>query len=206
MISFLCVYHNGYVAVAQFLPCWSKELQCTLKASWYLQMPLFTFLCKPGGSHHLALSGKPTTRSIFWSLIPAISAGQVPQEPFPFPSGNTEAPELNCKLFQPLPPAGTLLSHGGQYRTAKELSALIHFFYKASGVFCISTKLMRTFLTCIFSDIYLSLFKGYTSRFLLAEFENTGLLDTLLVYTNTLFMSSIQVTLFDLRLHFLSWF
>lgn len=55
------------------------------------------------------------------------SAGEVPQESFPFQAGNTEASKLKCKLFQPLTPAGTFLSpsHWEQYLTAKNLYSLI---------------------------------------------------------------------------------
>lgn len=65
-ISFLdmLAYHHGYMAVAQFPPRWSKELQAAMHPEGFsvLVIPTFTFPCKPGCSRHLLLGGKSATR------------------------------------------------------------------------------------------------------------------------------------------------
>lgn len=98
VISFLCVYHNGYVAVAQFLPCWSKGLQAAMHLEGFLVLaiPLFTFLCKPGGSHHLPLSGKPTTKLEYFLISSHSSPSVLGRFPgSPFPSGQETLKLLN---------------------------------------------------------------------------------------------------------------
>lgn len=78
----------GYVAVAQFLPCWSKELQAAMHPEGFLvpAIPLFTFLCKPGCLSHLPLSGKPPTRLEYFLISSQICPpvlGRFPRSPFP---------------------------------------------------------------------------------------------------------------------------
>lgn len=109
MISFLdmLVYHRGYVAVAQFPPCWSTELQAAMHPEGFLVLtiPSFTFPCMPVFFFvcHLLLGGKSATRLEYFlsysHACPSLLDKDL-ESPLP-PAGNTAAPKIEYNLFQP---------------------------------------------------------------------------------------------------------
>lgn len=114
MISFLdtLVYHYGYVVVAQFPLCWSKELQAAMHPEGFLVLtkPSFTFPCKPGCSWHLLLSEKSASRLEY------------------FLSSSHACPSLlDRDLGSPLPPRQATLQLLKSHATYSTLPSCRHF-------------------------------------------------------------------------------